>query len=101
MTTSQAQIQARQITGGGEDGVDPIAVASLEVIAAHEVLSLEMADDGHDRSRPDDAEHRLIECPSGFALWHWQRRRLDGSCRGADRHHVRGRPTKGDQVRGG
>jgi hypothetical protein len=31
--------------GGGEDGVDPITVLPLEVIAAHAVLGLQMADD--------------------------------------------------------
>ena len=36
-------------SGGGEDGIDPIAVLSLEIIAAHAVLGLEMADNGLDR----------------------------------------------------
>ena len=35
---------------GGEDGVDAVAMVSLEVIPVHSVLGLEMADDGLDRS---------------------------------------------------
>ena len=40
-----AQEETEVVSGGGEDGVDAVAVASLEIIAAEAVLGLEMADD--------------------------------------------------------
>lgn len=40
--------QRRSVSGGGEDGVGVIAVASLEIVAVHAVLGLDMADDGFD-----------------------------------------------------
>jgi hypothetical protein len=39
-----AQEEAEVISGGGEDGVDAVAVAPLEVVAAEAVFGLEMAD---------------------------------------------------------
>src|ERR1051325_7227316 len=39
-----AQEQAEVVAGGGEDGVDAIAVAALQVVAAHAVLALDVAD---------------------------------------------------------
>ena len=43
-----AQEEMEVVAGGGEDGIDAVAVWSFEVIAAHAVLGLEMADDGLD-----------------------------------------------------
>jgi hypothetical protein len=40
------------VAGGGEDGVSGIAGAVPEVIAAHSMFGLEMADDGLDRRAP-------------------------------------------------
>ena len=45
-----SQEEAEFVPGGGEDGVDAVAVASLEVVAAQAVLGLEMADDWLDGS---------------------------------------------------
>src|SRR5437763_3078104 len=45
-----AQEEAEVVAGGGEHGIDAVAVASLEIIAAHSVLGLDMADDRLDRS---------------------------------------------------
>ena len=39
---------AEVVAGGSEDGVGGVALAEPEIIAAHAVLSLEMADDGLD-----------------------------------------------------
>src|SRR5258707_655239 len=44
-----AQEEAEVVAGGGEDGVDAVAVATLEMVAAHAVLGLEMTDDRLDR----------------------------------------------------
>jgi len=44
-----AQEQTEVVAGGGEHGVDAVAVAALEVIATHAVLGFEMADDRLDR----------------------------------------------------
>ena len=44
-----AEQQAEVVAGGGEDGVDAIALGSLEIVAAHAVLGLEMADHRLDR----------------------------------------------------
>src|SRR5258707_15208358 len=44
-----AQEEAEVVAGGGEDGVDAVAVATLEMAAAHAVLGLEMTDDRLDR----------------------------------------------------
>jgi len=44
-----AQQQVEVEAGGGEDGVDAVAIAALEIIAAHAVLGLEMADHRLDR----------------------------------------------------
>jgi hypothetical protein len=41
-----AQDQAEVV--GGEDGVDAVAVATLEMVAAHPMVALEMADHGLD-----------------------------------------------------
>jgi hypothetical protein len=40
-----AQEQTEVVAGSGEHGVDAIAFGALEIIAAHAVLGLEMADD--------------------------------------------------------
>jgi len=46
-----AQEKAEVVAGGGEDGVvDAVTVRSFEIIAAHSVLDLEMADDRLDGS---------------------------------------------------
>ena len=45
---SQAIRQAEVVAGGGEDGVDGVARAEPEIVAAHAVLGFEMADDGLD-----------------------------------------------------
>jgi hypothetical protein len=37
------------VAGRGEDGIDAVAEAPLELIAVHAVLSLDVADDGLDR----------------------------------------------------
>ena len=39
---------AEVVAGGGEDGVDGVAATEPEIVAAHAVLGLEMADDGLD-----------------------------------------------------
>ena len=39
---------AEVVTGGGKDGVVEVAMAVGEIIAAHSMLVLEMADDGLD-----------------------------------------------------
>jgi DNA-damage-inducible protein D len=43
-----AQQQLEVVAGSGEHGIHAIAFGSLEVIAAHPVLGLEMTDDGFD-----------------------------------------------------
>src|SRR2546423_15335115 len=43
-----AQEEAKVVAGGGEHSIDAVAVASLEIIAAHAVLGLGMADDRFD-----------------------------------------------------
>lgn len=43
-----AQEQTEVVAGSGEHGVDPIAVAAFEVIAAHPVLGLDMSNDRFD-----------------------------------------------------
>jgi len=43
-----AQEQAEVVAGGGEDGVDSVAVTALEMVATHPMVILEMADDGFD-----------------------------------------------------
>lgn len=45
-----SQEQAEVVAGGGEHGVDAVAVAALEMVAAHPVAVLEMADHGLDGS---------------------------------------------------
>ena len=40
--------EAEVVAGGGEDGVDGVAGGMGEMVAAHAVLGLEMADDGLD-----------------------------------------------------
>src|SRR6266513_3311553 len=47
-----AQEEAEVVAGGGEHGIDPIAVAPLQIIAAHAVLGLGMADDWFDGGSP-------------------------------------------------
>jgi hypothetical protein len=44
-----AQEESEVVAGGGEHGIDAVAVASLQIIAAHAVLSLGMADNRLDR----------------------------------------------------
>src|SRR5712664_568055 len=39
---------AEVVAGGGEDGVVKVAISVSEIVAAHSVLVLEMADDGLD-----------------------------------------------------
>jgi hypothetical protein len=51
-----AQEQSEVVAGGGEDGVDAIALWSLEIVTAHAELGLEMADDRLD---------------GGSAIWGW------------------------------
>lgn len=43
-----SQEQAEVIAGCGEDGVDAVAEAPLEIVAVHAVLGLDVADDGLD-----------------------------------------------------
>jgi hypothetical protein len=43
-----AQEQGEVEAGGGEDGVDAVALAALELIAVHAVLGLDVADNGLD-----------------------------------------------------
>src|SRR5205814_2287664 len=43
-----AQEEAKVVAGGGEHSIDAVAVASLQIIAAHAVLGLGMADDRFD-----------------------------------------------------
>src|SRR5215472_1646905 len=45
-----AEQQAEVVAGGGKDGVDAVALGSLEQVAAHAVLGLEMADNRLDGS---------------------------------------------------
>src|SRR6266545_6799284 len=45
-----AQEQAEVVAGGCEHGIDAVAVATLEVIAAHPVIILDVPDDGFDGS---------------------------------------------------
>lgn len=40
------QEQAEVVAGGGEDGIDAVAVTALEMIAVHAVLGLEVTDHG-------------------------------------------------------
>jgi hypothetical protein len=47
-----AQEEAEVVAGGGEHGVDAVAVASLEIIAVHAVLGLEVVDHWLDRGAP-------------------------------------------------
>ena len=47
-----AQEEAEVVAGGGEHGIDAIAVAPFEIIAAHAVLGLDVADDRLDRGAP-------------------------------------------------
>ena len=44
------QEQAEVVAGSGENRVDAVAVAALEIVATHTVIFLEMADDGLDGS---------------------------------------------------
>jgi hypothetical protein len=44
-----AEQKAEVVACGGEDGIDAIALASLEVIAVHAVVALDVADDRLDR----------------------------------------------------
>src|SRR5215831_5215211 len=44
-----AQEKSEVVAGGGEHGVDAVAVTALEMIAAHTVLGLHVADDRLDR----------------------------------------------------
>jgi hypothetical protein len=37
--------QAEVVAGGGEYGIDAVAVAAFEIVAVHAVLGLDMADD--------------------------------------------------------
>src|SRR6266851_721783 len=43
-----AQEQAEVVAGGGQHGVDAVAVAALEIVTVHAVLGLHVADDGLD-----------------------------------------------------
>src|SRR5262249_8589370 len=47
-----AQEQAEVVAGSGEHGVDAIAIAAGEIVAAHAVILLEVADDGFDGGAP-------------------------------------------------
>src|SRR5947208_3029307 len=47
-----AQEEAEVVAGGGEHGIDAIAVAPLQIIAAHTVLGLGMTDDWFDGGSP-------------------------------------------------
>ena len=40
--------QAEVVAGGGEHGIDAVAIAALEIVSAHPMVVLEMADDGLD-----------------------------------------------------
>src|SRR5438445_13001230 len=52
MPGQPAQEGAEVVAGGGERGIAAVAVAPLEVIAAHAVLGLGVADDRLDRGAP-------------------------------------------------
>src|SRR5262249_44741383 len=43
-----AQKQAEVVAGSGEHGVDAVAIAAGEIVAAYAVILLEVADDGFD-----------------------------------------------------
>jgi len=43
-----AQGQAEVVASGGEHGVDAVAISALEMVAAHPMVVLEMADHGLD-----------------------------------------------------
>ena len=43
-----AQEQAEVVAGSGEHGVDAVAIAAREIVAAHAVILLEVADDAFD-----------------------------------------------------
>ncbi len=72
---------AEVVAGGGEHGVDGVAAHVGEVVAAHAVVVLEMADDRLDRRAPPElASDLLCDAPllacgvnlnlcSGGALW--------------------------------
>src|SRR5438270_10899403 len=47
-----AQEEAEVVASRGEHGIDPIALAPLQIIAAHTVLGLGMADDWFDGGSP-------------------------------------------------
>jgi hypothetical protein len=40
-----AQEEAEVVTGGGEDGIDAVALTALEMVAVRAVFDFEMADD--------------------------------------------------------
>ena len=44
-----AQEEAEVVTGGGEDGIDAVALTALEMVAVRAVFGFEMADDRLDR----------------------------------------------------
>jgi hypothetical protein len=48
--------------GGGEDGVDAVAVLALEVVAVHPMAGLEVADHRLDRAA---ALHLAFDCDGG------------------------------------
>jgi hypothetical protein len=50
-----AQEEAEVVTGGGEDGIDAVALTALEIVAVHAVFGFEMADD-------------RLDCGSAFHL---------------------------------
>jgi hypothetical protein len=52
MSREPAQEEAEVVTGGGQHGIDAVAVAPFEIIAAHAVLSLDVAEDRLDCGAP-------------------------------------------------
>ena len=58
-----AQEQTEVVAGSGEHGVDAVAVAPFEVIAAHPVLGLDVTNDRLDRTR------RRISRRIGAVTW--------------------------------
>jgi hypothetical protein len=66
-----AHEEAEVVSGGGEDGVDAVAVASLEIVAAEAVLGLEMADDRlycQSASLPPDRRAKIARRNTGLLL---------------------------------
>ena len=64
-----AQEEAEVVTGGGEDGIDAVALTALEMVAVHAVFGLEMADDRHCHIKQVEA----VFGSNPTRLGHWNR----------------------------